>query len=79
VICALAFLVSLSAASAMAEMSATELAKLAQNPVGGGVGKTYHFGKLPVNMQLSGYFNAVTPDFGADWQIPAQVQFMFPK
>jgi hypothetical protein len=30
-------------------------------------------------MQLSGYDNAVTPDFGADWQIRAQVQLMFPK
>ena len=48
-------------------------------PVGGGVGKILHVGKLPVNMQLSGYYNAVTPDFGADWQIRAQVQFMFPK
>jgi hypothetical protein len=49
---ALAFLASLSAAPAMAEMRAEELAKLAQNPVGGGVGKIYHLGKLPVNMPL---------------------------
>jgi hypothetical protein len=49
-------------------------------PVGGGVGKIFHLGKLPVNTQLSAYYNAVTPDdFGADWQIRAQVQFMFPK
>lgn len=48
-------------------------------PVGGGVGKIFHFGKLPVNTQVSAYYNVVKPDFGANWQIRAQVQFMFPK
>jgi hypothetical protein len=48
-------------------------------PVGGGVGKIFHLGKLPVNTQLSGYYNVVHPDDGANWQIRAQVQFMFPK
>jgi hypothetical protein len=48
-------------------------------PVGGGVGKIFHLGKLPVNTQLSAYYNAVTPDEGADWQIRAQIQLMFPK
>ena len=48
-------------------------------PLGGGVGKIFHFGKLPVNTQLSAYYNVVRPDFGANWQIRAQVQFMFPK
>jgi len=48
-------------------------------PLGGGVGKIFHFGKLPVNTQLSAYYNVVKPDYGADWQIRAQVQFMFPK
>ncbi|MEF8766561.1 MAG: transporter [Candidatus Accumulibacter phosphatis] len=48
-------------------------------PVGGGVGKIFHLGKLPVNAQLSAYYNVVTPDDGANWQIRAQVQFMFPK
>ncbi len=48
-------------------------------PVGGGVGKIFHFGKLPVNTQLSGYYNVATPEDGADWQIRAQIQLMFPK
>ena len=48
-------------------------------PVGGGVGKIFHLGKLPVNAQLSGYYNAVRPDDGANWQIRAQIQLMFPK
>ncbi len=48
-------------------------------PVGGGVGKIFHLGKLPVNTQISAYYNVVKPDFGPNWQIRAQVQLMFPK
>ena len=48
-------------------------------PIGGGVGKIFHIGKLPVNTQLSAYYNVVRPDFQANWQIRAQVQLMFPK
>lgn len=48
-------------------------------PLGGGVGKIFHFGKLPVNTQISAYYNVARPDFGANWQIRAQVQLMFPK
>ena len=48
-------------------------------PVGGGVGKIFHLGALPVNTQLSAYYNVVRPDFGPNWQVRAQVQFMFPK
>ena len=48
-------------------------------PVGGGVGKIFHLGKLPVNAQLSAYYNVARPDYQANWQIRAQVQFMFPK
>ncbi len=48
-------------------------------PLGGGVGKIFHFGKLPVNTQVSAYYNVAKPDFGANWQIRAQVQLMFPK
>ena len=48
-------------------------------PLGGGVGKIFHLGKLPVNTQLSAYYNVVHPDDGANWQVRLQVQFMFPK
>ena len=48
-------------------------------PLGGGVGKIFHLGRLPVNSQLSAYYNVVTPDDGADWSTRLQVQFMFPK
>jgi hypothetical protein len=48
-------------------------------PIGGGVGKIFHFGRLPVNTQIGAYYNVVRPDYGPNWQIRAQVQFMFPK
>jgi hypothetical protein len=48
-------------------------------PLGMGVGHIFHFGKLPVNAQVAGYYNVVHPDNGANWQLRAQVQFMFPK
>ena len=51
----------------------------AVDPLGGGVGKIFHLGKLPVNTQLSAYYNVVRPDYQANWQIRAQVQLMFPK
>jgi hypothetical protein len=49
-------------------------------PVGGGVGKIVRLGKLPLNLQLAAYYNVVTPkNFGADWQLRFQFQFLFPK
>ena len=48
-------------------------------PLGAGVGHIFHLGRLPVNTQISAYYNVVSPDYGADWQLRAQVQFMFPK
>ncbi len=36
-------------------------------------------GKLPINTSLQAYYNAVTPDFGPDWQLRFQVQFLFPR
>jgi len=48
-------------------------------PLGGGVGKIFHLGKLPVNTFIQAYYNVVRPDYQANWQIRAQAQFMFPK
>jgi len=48
-------------------------------PLGGGVGKIFHLGRLPVNTQIGAYWNVVAPDNGPDWQIRFQVQLMFPK
>jgi hypothetical protein len=48
-------------------------------PVGGGIGQIVHLRKLPVNMQLSGYYNVARPTEGPNWQIRTQIQFLFPK
>jgi hypothetical protein len=48
-------------------------------PMGAGVGKLFKIGRLPVNTQISGYYYVVRPDFAPNWQVRAQVQFMFPK
>jgi hypothetical protein len=48
-------------------------------PFGGGFGKIFRIGKQPMNASLAAYHNVEKPDFGADWQIRAQLQFLFPK
>jgi small-conductance mechanosensitive channel len=46
-------------------------------PLGGGIGKIFHLGKLPVNSQISAYYNVVRPDNAANWQIRVQAQQMW--
>lgn len=48
-------------------------------PIGGGIGKVFKFGKLPVNINAQAYYNAIHPTGWGDWQSRIQVQFMFPK
>jgi hypothetical protein len=49
-------------------------------PFGGGFGKLFKIGNQPVNAQISAYNNVITPDdYGAEWQVRAMVQFLFPK
>jgi hypothetical protein len=48
-------------------------------PVGGGVGRLFRVGKLPVNLSLAAYYNVEHPDFGPEWTVQFQVKFMFPK
>ena len=59
-------------------------------PIGGGFGKLFRLGqilplegnplaKLPINTQLGAYGNVAKPEFGPDWQLRFQVQFLFPK
>jgi hypothetical protein len=47
-------------------------------PFGGGLGKVTFMGKLPVNIQMGAYVNAVKPDIGPDWQMRFQAQFLLP-
>jgi len=48
-------------------------------PVGGGLGKIFHLGGVPVNASIAAYYNVIKPDLGPNWQIRAQVQLMFPR
>jgi hypothetical protein len=48
-------------------------------PFGLDIGKLFRVGKLPINTALHGYYNAVKPDYGADWTLRGQIQLMFPK
>ena len=48
-------------------------------PFGGGVGKIFRIGKQPMNGQVSAYYNVEKPDYGPDWQLRVQLQFLFPK
>ena len=49
-------------------------------PLGGGFGKIFKIGNQPINAQLSLYNNVVTPDdYGSQWQVRTQIQFLFPK
>ena len=57
-------------------MGAGKLFRLRELPGGDTLGE---LGKLPVNVSLQGYANAVKPDFAADWLLRFQIQFLFPK
>jgi hypothetical protein len=48
-------------------------------PVGGGIGKVWRLGKLPINTNIQSYYNVAKTDFGPRWTLRLQVQFMFPK
>jgi hypothetical protein len=48
-------------------------------PIGGGVGKIVRIGKLPINVQLAGYYNVMRPDDAAEWQLRIQIQLLFPR
>ena len=48
-------------------------------PIGVGVGKLIMVGKLPVNCGVHYYNNVKKPEYGADWTLRTQIQFLFPK
>lgn len=47
-------------------------------PVGGGFGKMFSLGKMPVDFTTQAYYNAVKPDGFADWQLRVQLKLIFP-
>ena len=48
-------------------------------PLGLGIGQITRFGKQPVNLQASAYYNIERPDDAANWQLRLQLQLLFPK
>ena len=43
------------------------------------MGKIWRIGKLPVNTQVQAFYNVKTPEFGPNWQLRLQLQFLFPQ
>jgi hypothetical protein len=48
-------------------------------PFGGGVGRVFNIGKLPVNVKVAAYYNVVRPDFASNWTLSGQFTFLFPR
>jgi hypothetical protein len=48
-------------------------------PVGGGFGKVFRIGKLPINANCGYYANVVHPDPAADWTFRLQIALLLPK
>lgn len=48
-------------------------------PVGGGMGRIFKLGDQAMNAQVQGFYNVERPEFGPDWSIRVQLQFLFPK
>jgi hypothetical protein len=46
-------------------------------PVGGGVGKLFFVGKLPISVSLQGFYNVVTPTGGPNWSANFQLALLF--
>lgn len=49
-------------------------------PFGGGFGRLFRIGKLPVNTQVQAFYNVEKPDkLGPDWTLRFQIQVLLPK
>lgn len=48
-------------------------------PVGGGAGKLFKIGKLPIRTQVQAFYNVERPDGAPDWSLKWTLQFIFPK
>lgn len=46
-------------------------------PVGAVGGRVIRLGKLPVKLSIGGYYNALTPQYGARWTLQTVVAFIF--
>lgn len=48
-------------------------------PIGGGFGKMFKWGKIPMDAQTQLFYYVVKPDGGPDWQLRFQLKFIFPR
>ena len=49
-------------------------------PLGGGVGKAFKLGKVPITLITQAFYNVITPErFGEQWQLRLQGQIFFPR
>jgi len=48
-------------------------------PLGGGFGKVFRIGKLPINASTQAFYNVEKPDNAPEWQWRIQFAFLFPK
>jgi hypothetical protein len=48
-------------------------------PLGGGGGKLFKIGKLPVNVNVQAFGNVERPRYAPDWSLRFQVQLLLPK
>ena len=48
-------------------------------PVGGGIGRVFRFGEMPVDMRLLAYWNVEAPESAPDRFTEFQVKLLFPK
>jgi len=48
-------------------------------PVGGGAGKLFKIGSLPINARVEAYTNIEKPEGAPDWQVLFTFQMLFPK
>ncbi len=48
-------------------------------PISGGFGRIFNIGDQAMNAQAQAFYNVERTDFGPDWSIRLQVQFLFPR
>ena len=48
-------------------------------PLGGGAGKLFKIGSLPINSRIEAYYNVERPENAPDWQMIFTFQMLFPK
>ena len=48
-------------------------------PIGGGFGRIFRIGSQPMNFSTQAFYHAESPEFGPDWSLRLQLQFLFPR